>query len=179
MPQRAKYHVHRATSKVMMLWIFTVVVLCVLYNVYCEQSDFFRFGPSSRLEFFGIKIHTWGRYTCCVGFLVLTQALKVFADETISPFIINEIMQNSPGETTIADNFTYMELQRLCQSYYVFSGIAKLVTVFVSLTRIDLIMSILITDVFISVYTTDRFLKIKGLEFATTERVDRFVYQTI
>jgi len=162
----------------MALWIVTVVSLSVLYNVYNKQSDFFSFGPSQRLEFLEIKIHTWCRYTGVLIFLVCTQALKVFADETVSPFIINEIMQHSQ-ETTIADNFSYMELQCLCQSYYVFSGISKLVTVFVSLTRVDLVLAIICTDVAISIYTTDRFLKTKGMQFAAATHADRYAYQTI
>ena len=164
----AGYRAHRATAKAMGLWIAVVVLLTVLYKMYWSQSDFFSFGPSERLEFFEIKVHTWWRYTGVVVFLVCTQALKVFADETISPFILNEIMQHSQ-DTTVADNFSYLELQWLCQSYYVFSGMAKLVAVFVSLARADLVLAILCTDVAISMFTTDRFLNAKGLSFAAAK----------
>lgn len=143
------------------MWIVAVVASSVLYNVYHGQSHFFSFGPSEHMELFNVKIHTWWRYTGVMTFLVCTQALKVFADETVSPFILNEVMQSSQ-QTTLIDNFSYIELQFMCQSYYTFSGISKLLTVFVSLTRVDLVLAIICTDVGISIYTTDHFLTLRG-----------------
>lgn len=163
----------------MVTWIITVASLSVAYNAYYKQSGFFSFGPSEHLELFEVKIHSWWRYAVVLAFLVCTQALKVFADETLHPFILNEIMQHS-HDTTMLDNFSYMELQCLCQSYYAFSGISKLLAVLVSLTRLDLVLAIICTDVAMSTYTTDRFLNAKGLYFSTTMfRVDRHAYQTL
>lgn len=148
----------------MILWMCVVISGLIFYDIYNQKNEFIVFGPSENLRFLKIQIHTWGRYIMLVFFLICTQALKVFADETISPFIINEIMQHTT-ETNIIDNFSYFELQCICQSYYIFSAMSKLVTIFTSLTQIDLILALILTDIIISVNTTNNFLRMKGLSY--------------
>ena len=159
-----KYRSQKITSKMLILWTCMVISALICYDIYNQKNEFILFGPSESLRFLKIQIHTWPRYIVLVCFLICTQALKVFADETISPFIINEIMQHTT-ETHIIDNFSYLELQCVCQSYYIFSAMSKLVAIFTSLTQIDLILALILTDIIISVNTTNFFLKMKGLSF--------------
>jgi hypothetical protein len=90
---------------------------------------------------------------------MVTQTLKVFADEIISPFIMNTIMDHKEEEML----FSYSESQFICQSYYVFSGIVKVIHVSIAMSQVDCIIVVLLTDVAVSTYTTHIFLTKKKL----------------
>jgi len=102
-------------------------------------------------------IDTWVEWLALILFIIITQTLKVLADEIISPFIINTIMDHKEKEML----FSYKESQVICQTYYIFSGITKIIHVSIAISQIDCIIVVLLTDLVISTYTTDIFLRNK------------------
>ena len=134
-----------------------------------------RWGPNKSLFFLDVMIDTWRKWVGLIFFIMITQTLKVLADEIISPFIMNTIMDHKEKEIL----FSYYVSQFICQVYYIFSGIAKVIHVSIAMSQIDCILVVLITDVIISTYTTHMFLAKKKLQqdddFLLPEDLEEFI----
>jgi len=157
------FSIQRQFSVILAIWIcFTVGCLMV----YCVQDQqIFRWGPQDSLHFFDIVINTWSRWATLTFFIFVTQALKVFADEIISPFITNTIMDHK--EINIV--FSYVESQLICQTYYMFSAINSIIQISIATSQIDFILVLIFTDLFISTYTTHVFLSNKIKFYSLSE----------
>ena len=132
-----------------------MVVGLVVYST--SDLNLFKWGPNSSLQFLDIVIDTWPKWAVLIIFIIVTQILKVFADEIISPFILNTIMDHKEKEMF----FSYFESQIICQTYYMFSGITKVIYVSIAISQIDCILVVLFTDIIVSIYTTHIFLRNK------------------
>lgn len=146
------------------MWLLSIMG----YMIYLNGNDeilFFKIGPNKNVKFIGIVIDTWEKWNLLIIFTAVTQSLKMFADEIISPWIINTIMD----EKTIIDNrnIDYYRTQTICQTYYLFSAIVKIFQVSISITQIDFVMVYIFTDIAISIYTTDMYLKSKTSEYSS------------
>ena len=139
------------------LWIFATS-LYLIYLRECNILIFFNVGPSKTVHFVGIVIDNWGKWYLMMGFTIVTQILKMLADEIISPWIINTIMDDKSNDC----NLQYYESQAICQTYYLFSAMVKIVQISISITQIDFIIVFIMTDIIISIYTTHMYLKSKN-----------------
>jgi hypothetical protein len=142
-------------SYLLLAWICVILIGVVIYSV--SDTGLVQWGPNKSLFFLDIIIDTWQKWIALILFIMITQTLKVLADEIISPFIMNTIMDHKEKEL----HFSYSESQFICQSYYIFSGIAKVIHVSIAMSQVDCILVVLLTDVVISTYTTHIFLKNK------------------
>ena len=161
----------RKISYLLVIWMGLMVIGLVVYSR--SDLDLFKWGPNVSLLFLDIVIDTWAKWTALIIFITITQILKVFADEIISPFILNSIMDHKEKEMF----FSYFETQIICQTYYTFSGITKVIYVSIAISQIDCILVVLFTDIIVSIYTTNIFLRNKtyqkhGLVLASDDLED-------
>lgn len=151
----------RHISYVLLSWILTVFSCIVLYSILYD-NNFLQLGPNDTLHFVYIAIDTWPKWVGLTTFVVVTQILKVLADEIVSPWIINTIMDHKSTEvTTSAMTVTYTEAQCICQTYYMFAASVKFITISITISQIDLVTVLIVTDIIVSIYTTHHFLRAK------------------
>jgi hypothetical protein len=83
------------------LWL--LFVACLLPLNAGEYNSFFTAGPSDTSWFLGMKVDTWDRWAWIMSFTVLTQALKIAADEVRQTFrcYCAKVCRNLDG---VADN---------------------------------------------------------------------------
>lgn len=140
------------------LWIISISG----YVIYLQDNNyivFFNFGPNSNVNFIGIAVDNWAKWSQLMTFTIVTQSLKMMADEIISPWILNTIMDDK--SIIHSDDIDYYKSQFICQTYYLFSAIVKFVQISISITQLDFVLAYISTDIVISVYTTHMYLKSK------------------
>lgn len=140
------------------LWIISISG----YVIYLQDNNyivFFNFGPNSNVNFIGIEVDNWAKWSQLMTFTIVTQSLKMMADEIISPWILNTIMDDK--SIIHSDDIDYYKSQFICQTYYLFSAIVKFVQISISITQLDFVIAYISTDIVISVYTTHMYLKSK------------------
>jgi hypothetical protein len=140
---------------VLATWLFVVLLMVVTCTAH--GGNYLRWGPDAALVVFGLVIDTWVKWGFLMCFVLVTQSLQVLSDETISPFILNTIMDHK-DHTTL---FSYAESQMICQSYYLFSAVAKLVHVAIAISQVDFVIAVIATNIMVSCYTTHVFLQAK------------------
>lgn len=145
----------KETSYVLIAWLLLVFGTVVFYSCINKDFTYFKYGPNSSLSFLGIKITTWPEWGVLLSFSTLTQAFKVFSDEVISPWIINTVMDHKAGKI---ENFSYFEIQLICQTYYAFSATVKFIQIAITFSQIDMVLAFIATDIIVSFYTTRQFL---------------------
>ena len=151
----------RHISYILLTWIVIVFSSIVSYSVLYD-NNFLQLGPNNTLHFLYIAIDTWPKWVALTIFVVLTQILKVLADEIVSPWILNTIMDHKSTEvTTSAMTVTYTEAQCICQTYYLFAASVKFITISITISQIDLVTVLIVTDIVVSLYTTHHFLRAK------------------
>jgi len=155
--------IQRQFSVALAVWILFTVGCVMMYCI--EDRQLFQWGPQDSLHFFDIVINTWSRWGALMFFIFVTQALKVFADEIISPFITNTIMDHKENNIV----FSYTESQLICQTYYMFSAINSIIQISIATSQIDFILVLIFTDLFISTYTTHVFLSDKLKIYSLSE----------
>lgn len=145
----------KQTSYIIALWLLFVYSAIIFYSFTNEDFKYFKYGPNSSLLFLGIRIVTWSEWLTLMLFGIITQAIKVFSDEVISPWIINTVMDHKAGKI---ENFSHFEIQLICQTYYVFSATVKFIQIAITFSQIDIVISYIVTDLIVSFYTTRHFL---------------------
>ena len=139
------------------LFAWLLVVLSMVAACTAQAGGYLRWGPDAGLWVFGLQIDTWAKWAGVMCFVLVTQGLQVLSDEIISPFILNTIMDHK--DRTIW--FSYAESQMICQCYYLFSAVSKLVHVAIAISQVDFIVAVIATDIIVSCYTTHIFLQAK------------------
>jgi hypothetical protein len=137
-------------------WSFVIYTTILFYSVLYD-NQFVKFGPNASLNFLYLSIDSWSKWWALVAFIMATQALKVLADEIISPWIINTVMDHK-GE---GPDLRYHEVQAVCQTYYFFSATVQFVSISVTVAQLDLVLVLITTDLLVSAYTTHVFIHAK------------------
>jgi len=156
--QGLAFSIQKKISYILLVWILVVLSAFVVYSV--SDTGLVRWGPNKTLFFLDVVIDTWQKWAGLIVFIMITQILKVLADEIISPFIMNTIMDHKEKEMV----FSYSVSQFICQVYCIFSGITKVIHASIAMSRVDCILVVLLTDVIVSTYTTHMFLAKKQLQ---------------
>jgi hypothetical protein len=137
------------------VWMFFAVGLAIWASTSdVSRSEFFEFGPNATVQFLGASVDSWPRWSLLMSFTVVTQALKILADEVISPWILHVVMNDGNSKVR-----SYVISQVICQLYYGFSCIVRFFQVSVSVSQVDFVLALLITDLVVSFFTTDRYLR--------------------
>ena len=134
-------------------WIVCNSLLVTIIASQHQSVSYFKFGPHNELRFLGLQINSLTAWAWLMGFTVLTQTLKIVADEVLNPWILHSVM----NDVTRVQG--YAESMVICELYYAFSCLVRFVQVSVSVSQIDFVLALLLTDVAVSAYTTDRYLR--------------------
>lgn len=161
-PHTQAFVSQRQTAYVLATCIALVAVALALYSALYDNT-FLHIGPNDTLLFMRIKIDSWSKWTALTAFVVVTQGLKVLADEIISPWIVNTIMDHK----CVSVAFGYRDAQLICQTYYLFASTVKFITISITISQIDLVAVLIATDMLVSVYTTHCYLKCKTTQQAS------------
>ena len=154
-----------AVQKIIIAYLSILFVCQFIYIWYANESDFFRVGPSATLVSAGIHINTWPKWSFLMVIVSSTQIVKVLADETISPWIINNVMDE---KHEILRGTTEAKIQGMCQLYYLFSGVVGFLKVIFYTTQIDAVIVLISLDCLISYFTTKYYLQNKTIVTAHT-----------
>ena len=149
-------------SYVLAAWSVAVYAAILLYSLLFD-NQFVRFGPNASLHFLYMDVDAWGKWAALVLFIVATQVLKVLADEIISPWIMNTVMDHK-GE---GPEMRYRDVQAVCQTYYFFSATVQFVSISVTVAQLDLVLVLIATDLLVSAYTTHVFIRAKSPSLPT------------
>jgi len=141
---------------VLAAWTLSVYMAILFYSVFYDNK-FVQFGPSASLHFLYLRVDGWAKWAVLVLFIVTTQVLKVMANEIISPWILNTLMDHKDAGPAMP----YREVQYVCQAYYLFSATVQFVSISVSVAQLDLVLVLIATDLLVSAYTTHVFLRAK------------------
>ena len=158
------FNCHSQIACLLGLWIISISG----YVIYLQDSNlivFFNFGPNPNVNFIGVVVDNWTKWSQLMMFTIVTQSLKMLADEIISPWIINTIMDDKSKIQN--DNINYYKSQFICQTYYLFSAIVKFIQIGISITQLDFVLVYISTDLIISLYTTHMYLKSKQGQYQT------------
>lgn len=154
-------HSPKITGVVLITWLVALSWVIVMMSI--SNSDFpyfryFRYGPNDSASFLGLSMGSWREWGSLFAFSVLTQAAKVYADETIGQWIVNVVTDHKED---LVEKYGYWEAQFICVSYYSFSAAAKVVQIGAVLAQIDFALAFMLTDVAVSLFTTDSYLRRK------------------
>jgi len=138
-------------------WSLAVYTTILLYSLLYD-NQFVKFGPNASLNFLYMKVDDWSKWGLLVVFIVTTQVLKVLADEIISPWILNTVMDHKGA----GPEMRYREVQAVCQTYYFFSATVQFVSISVTVAQLDLVLVLIATDLLVSAYTTHVFIRAKS-----------------
>lgn len=153
------FHCPLQASFLLLLWMGLALggVLVTVLGGYTKT--YFRWGPSESLVFLGTPVDTWEGYAALMSFSVVTQVVKVYADELISPFILNTVMDH---KEPIIEKYGYWDILFVTQVYYIFSALVSLVQVAVAISQVDVAVAYVLADAIVSLYTTRIYLKDKA-----------------
>lgn len=142
------------------IWIVSIIG-SIIYLGKEKVIIFLNFGPNENVKFIGIVVDDWTKWGSLMVFTMVTQTLKMLADEIISPWIINTIMDD---KCKVYHSISYYKSQFICQTYYLFSAMVKFFQISISITQLDFVLVYVLTDIIISVYTTHMYLQSKKEE---------------
>ena len=92
------------------VWLNLVLGFGVWY-VWCYESKYFRWGPGNDVLFVGFAVDTWVKWAAVTAIAAVSQLLYMLATETISPWIMNTVMDQ---KTTTIVMYSYSEVL-LCE----------------------------------------------------------------
>jgi len=156
---------------VLALWIFTVYTAIALYSSLYD-NQFVQFGPNARLHVVYIAVNTWAKWGGLTFFIIVTQIVKVFADEVISPWILNSVMDHKCSDLAQSsatdcparqESWRRAHVQAVCQTYYLFSASVQFINISITVAQLDLVAVLISTDLLVSLYTTQAFLDAKRI----------------
>jgi hypothetical protein len=110
---------------------FVVALVTVFHD---DTSTFLRYGWHNNFTVLGIHIDTKERYWCLVAVLGLLEALDVFINDTIFPYVNNNVRDNNV--THIAE-FTRREIQLLTNGTFFLTSLKYTFYVIVSISQVD------------------------------------------
>ena len=114
-----------AISIAIALWLCILGGLGAVYVV-GVKSEYFRVGPASNLFFVGFRVDSWFRWCEVIALASISQLLYMVASETVSPWIMNTVMDQ---KTTVIPIYSYFQVQMICNVYYMFAAVVQMVQV--------------------------------------------------
>ena len=105
------------------LWLGVLGGIGAVY-VLGVQSQYFRWGPAPNLVFVGFPVDSWFRWCEVIVLASISQLLYMIATETVSPWIMNTVMDQ---KTTTIPIYSYFQVQMICNVYYMFAAVVQMV----------------------------------------------------
>lgn len=127
-----------------------VVAIVITFNE--GNTPYLNVGWHPDLFILGCKIDTRGKYICLLLLLGLLEAVDVYINDTIFPYISNNVRNNNVKNIK---EFTKNELRLLTNGTYVLSSIKYTVLIMVSISQIDISLIKVLFGEIASLFTTD------------------------
>ena len=105
------------------LWLGVLGGIGAVY-VLGVKSAYFRWGPAPNLVFVGFPVDSWFRWCEVIVLASISQLLYMIATETVSPWIMNTVMDQ---KTTTIPIYSYFQVQMICNVYYMFAAVVQMV----------------------------------------------------
>lgn len=144
-------------THVLVAWLVVVGCTCAIYAG-VHDTGYFRIGPSPSVFFLGFALDTWGKWGQVVGLVAVSQVIYMVTMESISPWIMNTVMD--PKATRIP-LYSYLQVQYICNVYYIFAAVVQLLQVQIVVAQADLAAVVVVVDCVVSLVTTHIFVKSK------------------
>lgn len=144
-------------THVLVSWLVVVGCTCAIYAG-VHDTGYFRIGPSPSVFFLGFALDTWGKWGQVVGLVAVSQVIYMVTMESISPWIMNTVMD--PKATRIP-LYSYLQVQYICNVYYIFAAVVQLLQVQIVVAQADLAAVVVVVDCVVSLVTTHIFVKSK------------------
>jgi hypothetical protein len=129
-----------------------VLLVCSITLFVCispkVDDTYMRYGPQSDLKLLGIAIDTWSRYWTfqfCMGCIQITD---VIIQDMMGPIIAFNIYNPDKKVITL---FTKNELQGYAQTFSFLSSIKNALMLLVSITQLDIVISMCVYNTLASV----------------------------
>ena len=129
-----------------------VVVITIVISFNEGQTPYLNVGWHPDLFILGCKIDTKGKYLCLILLLGLLEAVDVYINDTIYPYISNNVRNNNVKHIK---EFSKNELRLLTNGSYVMSSIKYTVLIMVSISQIDISLIKVLFGEITCLFTTD------------------------
>ena len=144
-------------THMLVVWLVVVGCTCAVYAG-VHNTGYFRIGPSPGVFFLGFAIDTWCKWGHVVGLVAVSQVVYMLTMESISPLIMNTVMD--PKATRIP-LYSYVQVQYICNVYYIFAAVVQLLQVQIVVAQADLAAVVVVVDCLVSLVTTHIFVRSK------------------
>jgi hypothetical protein len=113
----------------------TIAIISIVLAFNDTESLYLRYGWHEDLAILGIKINTGYRYVCLLLLLGLLEAIDVFINDTIFPYVNNNVRDNNVKHIK---EFTRHEIQLLTNGSFFLSTVKYQLYVMISISQIDI-----------------------------------------
>lgn len=134
-----------------------LVIAVATIPIWCSNSDFLHFGPSSSVKFASVPIDTWTKWSVVITYSVLSQLAQSIVSATISPWVTNVIRDHKTPY-----NGSWCVAQSVITVYNLFSWLVAVLDTFLWITsELQYLAPALVTDLVIGMFTTHTYLRRK------------------
>ena len=134
------------------------------------DSKFARFGPSEELQFFGIRIDSYGKWTGVLVYTVFNQLVSTYGLETLSPWMINDI-QNREKKNLSMNSIT---IQSIILTWYMYLWMSRIFGIQIFLTQLDFMIVVLVTDLAATYFVTARYIREKNDNYYSLNSISSY-----
>jgi hypothetical protein len=149
----------KIVSRVVMLWVIMIfITIGLLYNKMNEEAImFYRFGPSTSLQIFGLNIDTYPKYIVIVIYCFLNSLIRTASKDILGAYLINSVQDVTKEKDKHIQWFAY-EVSNVVSIYgwidwYIYMNLL--------LVQVDILIIEITSDLFMSVLTTRYYLNYK------------------
>ena len=129
-----------------------VVVIAIVISFNEGNTPYLNVGWHPDLFILGCNINTRGKYICLILLLGLLEAVDVYINDTIYPYISNNVRNNNVKHIK---EFSKNELRLLTNGSYVMSSIKYTLLIMVSISQIDISLIKVLFGEITCLFTTD------------------------
>ena len=146
--------------------IVAIMIICIVLTFNDGSSPYLRFGWNDNLSVLGVKIDTGAKYFCLSCVLGIFEFFEVFINDTIFPYINNNVRDNNVKEIK---EFTKTETRVVTNGTFFITDIKYSIYIMVSISQIDIVLIKVAIGFVASVLTTDT--QLIGKSFLNDEYV--------
>jgi len=148
------------------------VVIAIVISFNEGKTPYLNVGWHPDLFILGCNIDTGGKYICLILLLGLLEAVDVYINDTIYPYISNNVRNNNVKHIK---EFSKNELRLLTNGSYVMSSIKYTLLIMVSISQIDISLIKVLFGEITCLFTTDIQLSEKtyGQEYEPISTIDQ------
>jgi hypothetical protein len=148
----------KIVSRVVMLWVTMIfITIGLLYNKMNEEAImFYRFGPSTSLQIFGLNIDTYPKYIVIVIYCFLNSLIRTASKDILGAYLINSV-QDVTKEKEKDKNIQWFAYE-VSNVVSVYGWVDWYIYMNLLLVQVDILIIEITSDLFMSILTTRYYL---------------------